>query len=304
MVDVFLSHSEENSETVVQIAAGLEAAGLRTWYYERDSVPGPSYLLQTKNAIENSRVVLVFLSPDSLNSTQILREIIRGYEEGKVLLPVLYGITHRELVKRSPEWHEAFGSATAITMTPEAAADVIPRLLAGLEALGIAPPRVGTGRGEPATAVGRNGESEPGPTGEAYDVFIGYRRDDGASTARLIRSELRQRRFRVFLDVDDLRPGLFDDALLEHIEKCPNFILVLTPGSLDRCGDSDDWLRREIGQAIETGRNIVPIMMPGFQFPKEDALPQEIRAIRRHQCLVYSNEFFDAMINKLVGYLK
>jgi hypothetical protein len=56
--------------------------------------------------------------------------------------------------------------------------------------------------------------------------------------------------FKVFLDVDDLLPGHFDEALLEQVRKASNYVLVLKPNSLDHCTSSTDWLRREIEQAI------------------------------------------------------
>jgi len=136
-----------------------------------------------------------------------------------------------------------------------------------------------------------------------YDVFISYRREDGASTARLIQSELRQRNIRAFLDIDDLRPGHFDDALLGQIDNASGFLLVLSPGCLERCSDPGDWLKREISHAIRRDKKIIPIMMPGFVFPEARQLPAEIRAIRIHQAVSYSHEFFNAMIEKIIRYL-
>jgi len=149
---------------------------------------------------------------------------------------------------------------------------------------------------QPAAARERKAEQE-------YDVFISYRRGTGAETARLLRSELRHNNLRVFLDIDDLRPGHFDQALLRCITNTPNFILILSPHCLDNCADEEDWLRLEIAQAVKTNRNIVPIMMPNFQFPEAEHLPTDIRVLRTHQSVSYSHEFFDAMIAKIIRYL-
>src|ERR1700693_2284923 len=102
--------------------------------------------------------------------------------------------------------------------------------------------------------------------GAVYDVFISYRRESGSAEARLIRGELQQRGLRGFLDVDDLRRGYFDEALLRCIAEAKNYIVILSPDSLDRCTDPDDWMRREITQAIKTERNIIPIFLPRFAF--------------------------------------
>ena len=35
--EIFISHVEEDEGVALEIARGLEAAGYRTWYYERDA---------------------------------------------------------------------------------------------------------------------------------------------------------------------------------------------------------------------------------------------------------------------------
>jgi hypothetical protein len=50
MVSVFISHVEEDQALALEIARRLETAGFTTWYYERDSEPGISYLLQVHAA--------------------------------------------------------------------------------------------------------------------------------------------------------------------------------------------------------------------------------------------------------------
>src|SRR5579872_3152550 len=51
---VFISHVEEDQDIAYHIAVGLEEAGFKAWYYERDSIPGPSYLTQILDAIQES----------------------------------------------------------------------------------------------------------------------------------------------------------------------------------------------------------------------------------------------------------
>lgn len=137
-----------------------------------------------------------------------------------------------------------------------------------------------------------------------YDVFISYRRQDAAEPARLIRSELRHQNLRIFLDVDDLQPGHFDQVLLNRIANTANFIVILTPHCLDHCSEEGDWLRQEIAQAVKTNRNIIPVMMPAFQFPNPQTLPEDIRVLRTYHSVSYSHEFFDAMLNRIVQYLQ
>jgi hypothetical protein len=116
--------------------------------------------------------------------------------------------------------------------------------------------------------------------------------------------ELERRGYPCFLDVDDLGAEHFDERLLREIEGAPNLVLVLAPGSLDRCRRADDWLRREVTHALRHGRNIVPLMADGFHFPELDTLPEELRSLPRLNGVVYSHEYFGAAFDKLEGFLR
>jgi len=151
------------------------------------------------------------------------------------------------------------------------------------------------------TQAGRSATPE-GSAKPRYDVFISYRRETGAAEARLLRSELTKRGVSVFLDVADLRKGFFDEALLRYIAETPSFLVVLTPHALDRCSDPDDWLRREIREAVQSGKDIIPVLMPGFTFPRE--MPDDIRAAARHQGLSYSHEYFDDMLDRIIEHVE
>jgi len=134
-------------------------------------------------------------------------------------------------------------------------------------------------------------------------TFISYRRNKSADPARLIRNELQSRGYEAFLDIEDLGAHYFDDRLLHEIEKVPNFVVILTRGSLKACGDPEDWLRREIAHAIRTGRNIVPVLMDHFKFPKQAELPDELRELPRHNGVTYNRDYFDATIKRLTRFL-
>jgi hypothetical protein len=111
MSDIFISHVEEDEAIALEIAAGLEAVGYSTWYYERDSMPGPSYLLQTKQAVEAARAVVVIVSPAALQSPQMTKEVVRTHEANRPFIPVLRDVTHASFQQRQPEWKEAMGAA-------------------------------------------------------------------------------------------------------------------------------------------------------------------------------------------------
>jgi len=134
-------------------------------------------------------------------------------------------------------------------------------------------------------------------------AFISYRREGGAETARLISKELRDRGVRAFLDVDDLSSGHFDERLLREIEAVPNFIVILTPGSLIRCNTQGDWLRREIEHAIETDRNIIPILKDGFEFPPSSELPPAMAELDKNNWVRYDHVLYAATMERIVSFL-
>ena len=130
-----------------------------------------------------------------------------------------------------------------------------------------------------------------------YDIFISYRRDGGEYTAKILRDRLKELHYNVFFDVESLRSGDFNTKLYSVIEECTDFLVVLSPNALDRCVDPDDWVRREIEYALSKGKNIVPILMRGFDFP--DVLPPSIEPLRFKNGLQSNTQFFDAFLEKL-----
>ena len=129
------------------------------------------------------------------------------------------------------------------------------------------------------------------------DVFISYRRDGGDMAAMHIYQALKERGYQVFYDLEVLRAGKFNEALLDAIDSCRDFVLVLSPHALDRCAAEDDWVRREIAEALKQKKNIVPIMMNGFTFP--DQLPEEIDEVRFQNGLSATTEYFSESIDRL-----
>lgn len=119
-----------------------------------------------------------------------------------------------------------------------------------------------------------------------YDIFISYRREGGKEYARNLTSELVSRGFHPFLDFDELVDGKFDKRITDAIESAPVFMFILSPGSLDRCVNEEDWVRKEILHAIKHHRHIVPVDIDKkfTSFPENEDFPLEIRnALGQHQ---------------------
>jgi hypothetical protein len=137
-----------------------------------------------------------------------------------------------------------------------------------------------------------------------YDGFISYRRDGGSELATIICTLLEMRFSKnFFLDVDRLGAERFDERLLECIAAAPNFILILTPGCLDRCRNEGDWLRREIEQALHYNKKIIQICKEGFAFPRTESLPETLRVLPKLHWVRYDNENRHAVLGRIAGFM-
>ena len=130
--------------------------------------------------------------------------------------------------------------------------------------------------------------------------MIYNRRDGGEMAALHLAQELKQRKYDVFFDRGDPYASRFDETLWDNIRSCKDFILVLTPHALDRCENEVDWVRFEIEEALRNGKNIVPVVMSGFEFPEN--LPESIDEIRHINALVFSMDFFKESIERLCSH--
>ncbi|CAG2185660.1 Sterile alpha and TIR motif-containing protein tir-1,Sterile alpha and TIR motif-containing protein 1 [Mytilus edulis] len=141
---------------------------------------------------------------------------------------------------------------------------------------------------------------------KAVDVFISYRRSTGSQLASLLKVHLQLRGFTVFLDIDRLRAGKFDENLLINIKMARHFLLVLTPNSLDRCfGDHEltDWVHKEVVTALESDCNIIPVL-DSFDWPLPEALPEDMQQVVYFNGVRWVHDYQDACMQKLENFLK
>lgn len=134
-----------------------------------------------------------------------------------------------------------------------------------------------------------------------YDVFISYRRTGGFELAEVLYNRLTNMGYKVFLDIESLRSGKFNEALLQRIEECSDVLLLLPPNALDRCVNEDDWVRREITWAIEKKKNIIPVYMNGFIMP--NTLPDGMEELPTYNAILASSRSFDQTLTEIVSFL-
>ena len=131
-------------------------------------------------------------------------------------------------------------------------------------------------------------------------VFISYRRKYSEFIARAIFQDLTAHDYDVFMDVESIGGGKFGPVILNQIAARAHFLLILTPGTLDRCNDPNDWLRREIEMALDLQRNIVPVLVGSFRW--EDAEPYlvgRLAALKDYNAIRISHETFDGDMERL-----
>lgn len=135
-----------------------------------------------------------------------------------------------------------------------------------------------------------------------YDIFISYRRE-AFEQANLFATRLKALGYRVFFDIEAMNAGKFNEQLIDVINNCKDFILILSPGALDRCNNEDDWVRREVECAIAGKKNIVPVMLAGFEWP--EPMPQGLEQLNLYQAIApIANVYYDMQVKKLTGYLR
>jgi len=136
-------------------------------------------------------------------------------------------------------------------------------------------------------------------------VFISYRRANVAWALAIYQS-LTHHGFDVFFDYQGIAAGDFERAILDNVRARAHFLVLLTPSALERIDEPDDWLRREIETALEHTRNIVPLMLEGFDFgtPKVAArLTGTIAPLKRYNGVPVVASYFDAAMDRLRKHL-
>ncbi|KFW62506.1 Sterile alpha and TIR motif-containing protein 1 [Pygoscelis adeliae] len=138
------------------------------------------------------------------------------------------------------------------------------------------------------------------------DVFISYRRSTGSQLASLLKVHLQLHGFSVFIDVEKLEAGKFEDKLIQSVMSARNFVLVLSPNALDKCmGDPEckDWVHKEIVTALNSGKNIIPVT-DHFEWPDPETLPKDMRAVLKFNGIKWSHEYQEATIDKIIRFLQ
>ncbi|ODM98579.1 Sterile alpha and TIR motif-containing protein 1 [Orchesella cincta] len=154
--------------------------------------------------------------------------------------------------------------------------------------------------------VGHFGEHTHGksPLAGPWSVFISYRRSVSRHLAMLIKVLMMRENISAFIDVEDLGAGHWDEQLMEAIQESPNFVIVLSNGTLDRAiGDSNytDFLHKEIQAAVTLNKTIIPIF-DEYAHPNADFSP-EIQEMMTFQGVEWNHSMVNATMDRIISYL-
>jgi TIR domain len=145
-------------------------------------------------------------------------------------------------------------------------------------------------------------------------VFISYRRTDTSAYAgRLF--DILSAEFgadNTFMDVDDIKGGDdfttvierkldMSDALLAVIG--PQWVTVTDPNGRRRLDDAGDFVRVEIGKALERGIRVIPVLVGGATLPQPSDLPDNLKTLCERQAMEIRDAHFHADVKDLTDVL-
>lgn len=85
---MFVSYSAKDAEWVRKSVDALRERGLSVWYAPSGLKPGTDFPTQVREALKGSSIVLLFLSPHSIQSNWAAFEVGMALALGKRIVPI------------------------------------------------------------------------------------------------------------------------------------------------------------------------------------------------------------------------
>lgn len=87
---IFISYSRKDAKFTDRLATDLNARGIATWQDKRDIPAGSRWDREVGQALVECSHLLVVITPDSMDSENVLDEVNEALEKNKTIFPVLY----------------------------------------------------------------------------------------------------------------------------------------------------------------------------------------------------------------------
>lgn len=125
-------------------------------------------------------------------------------------------------------------------------------------------------------------------------VFISYRRRDSSQTARWLSETIAQNfvKASVFIDTSVIEAGdIWPQRIEQALRKASVLIMVIGPKWLTeldedgnrRIDDHNDWVHKEIYNAVRNKLTIIPLRVLNAELPSRKGLPPPLRPLLNHQ---------------------
>jgi len=88
MADIFISYSSKDKEKADQLSELLASAGLSVWIDQSGIDVATSWSKEIVQAIDGCKAFIVLLSPNSIISKNVVREVSLAFEKNKKILPL------------------------------------------------------------------------------------------------------------------------------------------------------------------------------------------------------------------------
>lgn len=132
-------------------------------------------------------------------------------------------------------------------------------------------------------------------------IFISYRRRGASKSAYRLKDRLKAEfgADKVFVDVEDIEPGLpFDEVIQKAVDRSTIALIVIGPEWLTMTDDNgrprihnpDDWVRREVEIALHSGVRVIPLLVDGAPDLDPSQLPESLQPLARLQSPRLSDE--------------
>ncbi len=134
-------------------------------------------------------------------------------------------------------------------------------------------------------------------------LFISYRRKSWAFTGRLAEKLATKTNAEVFVDFTGIDDTDFEKSILKNLRESDAVLLIVSEHTFaERIHRDDDWVRREIREALNHDIPIIVVAVDGL-FPPTVGLPEDIGDVVKSQGIRFYPEFFDEAVNNLVKFL-
>ena len=141
-------------------------------------------------------------------------------------------------------------------------------------------------------------------------VFISYRREDSAGHSGRLHDSL-QSHFgadNVFMDLSDIDSGQnFVDVIQGAVRSSDVVLAVIgnewitcTSGGTRRLDMPTDFVRTEIGIALEHGIAVIPVLVRGARMPPASSLPEPLKLLASHDAHDLSDERWTYDVGRLI----